>query len=243
MDVPAGKEYATRAAFRPGQACSWSIPTKGRILDDADRQARGPFCAPLHRTGKWLRKNVFEFESVSRLPRHMIRSYGRSEAACRSTTRVWLSADEEHPRHDRAADGAETAKEPIGSMGNDTPLAVLSRARTDACTSTSTSCSRRLPTQRSIRFAKSLVMTLRDHAWVRLATPSTRFAGAMPPAFVCRDPFSPKKHWRKRGVDSRGRVFESTTLSLLYRGETSGPEGLARAPCGNFCAQSASRRD
>ena len=49
---------------------------------------------------------------------------------------------------------AQAGEEGIGSMGNDSPLAVLSATRTSRSTTTSSSCSRRSRTRRSIRSAK-----------------------------------------------------------------------------------------
>jgi glutamate synthase (NADPH/NADH) large chain len=55
---------------------------------------------------------------------------------------------------------AETEQEAVGSMGDDTPMAVLSRQGRARCTTISASSSRRSPIRRSIRCAKQCVMSL-----------------------------------------------------------------------------------
>ena len=54
---------------------------------------------------------------------------------------------------------AVNGEEPIGSMGNDSPLAA-SRARTKRCITTSSSCLRRSRIRRLIRYGEELVTSL-----------------------------------------------------------------------------------
>ena len=91
---------------------------EGRIVDDAElkRDVAGRF--PYR---KWLDKNVFELDELDDAeppPRDR-----RRRAAARSSAR---SATPTRTSSSSSRRWRETGKEPIGSMGTDTPLAVLS---------------------------------------------------------------------------------------------------------------------
>ena len=91
---------------------------EGRIVDDAElkRDVAGRF--PYR---KWLDKNVYEMRRARRRARRPPRS---TATRCSQQQRAFGYTDEDIDLIIEPM--AETGKEPIGSMGTDTPLAVLS---------------------------------------------------------------------------------------------------------------------
>ena len=115
IDVPAG-QVRRKGRLTPGRMLLVDT-TEGRILEDeevkADISSRWPY-------RRWLKGNVYTFEELPEQPapeRLTGERLGRLQCA-------FGYSDEDlrlllHPM-------AETGKEPVGSMGTDTPLAVLS---------------------------------------------------------------------------------------------------------------------
>ena len=120
------------AAARAG--CSWWTPPQGRIVDDDEIKAA---LAAEHPYGEWLDADQVRLEDLpARDHAHpAARLGGDASSGCSATpTRSCGSSWRPWPR---------TGGEPIGSMGTDAAIAVLSRPRRGCSTTTSPSCSPR----------------------------------------------------------------------------------------------------
>ena len=114
--LPAGADPVARAACSPG-GCSWSTPSEGRIVVDNEIKGKIARQKPYRR---WLERT------------------GSSCAGCSAPSRAVESDPETIAQRLRAfgytreelqmilAPMAANGQEPVGSMGTDTPLAVLS---------------------------------------------------------------------------------------------------------------------
>ena len=116
IDVPP-EQVRKKGRLQPGRM--FLVDTvEGRIVDDdevkRDVTGRWPY-------RQWLNRNVFTFDELPRVPAppraRRATSCGRRSARSATPTRTCALV---------LAPMAETGKEPVGSMGTDTPLAVLS---------------------------------------------------------------------------------------------------------------------
>jgi glutamate synthase (NADPH/NADH) large chain len=108
---------------------------QGRMIDDEELKANLANSKPYK---QWIENLRIKLDDLrrSRRARQRVREHG---AAAGPPAGLWL-----HPGRHQVPDGpmAQAGEEAIGSMGNDSPLAVLSTA-TSRCTTTSSSCSPR----------------------------------------------------------------------------------------------------
>ena len=116
LDLP-GADGRAEGPAPARAACSSSTPRQGRIVDDDEIKADARRRAPLRRVAP-RRPRPPRRPAAPALP-HAAARLGRHPAA---DVRLHDRGAEDPPR----ADGARTAYEPIGSMGTDTPVAVLS---------------------------------------------------------------------------------------------------------------------
>ena len=114
---PAREHRCVKERLQPGQASSWSTPR--RAASSTTRRSR-PSWPPSTRTPSGSRDNLVRLEDLPGPPRAGARPRdGRSPASSPSATRTRTCASCSGPM-------AKNGEEPIGSMGTDTPLAVLS---------------------------------------------------------------------------------------------------------------------
>ena len=118
-DDPAGGHRARRAGCSRA-ACSWSTSKQGRIVDDEEIKQRARRRAAVRASGSTSTWSTLDDAA------------GRAGAAAAGPRRRVLQRQQafgytlEDLRILHGADGDATARKPIGSMGTDTPLAVLS---------------------------------------------------------------------------------------------------------------------
>ena len=101
-------------------ACSWSTPRKGRIISDEEIKQRDGQRAALSR--KWLQDNLVHFDDLPDAAEQAPAVESSSDAAAPAGLRLQLR----RPAHQSSAPMAQDGIQPVGSMGTDTPLAVLS---------------------------------------------------------------------------------------------------------------------
>ena len=142
LDEPA-RERPAQGPPAAGASSSSSTSTRGRIVDDARAQARGREPQPVRRL---VRARASCASPTCPSPSRAC----RARAAPPPPARVRLRAGG-HEGDPRPL--ARNAEEAVGSMGNDSPLAVLSD-RSRCSTRTSSSSSRRSRTRRSTRSAR-----------------------------------------------------------------------------------------
>ena len=114
---PGRPRSCRRAGCSPG-ACSWSTSRRAGSSPTRRSSSASPTSS---RTREWLRDNLVTLEELPEAP-GVARARPRDGAAAPAGVRL-------HPRGpDRSCSRRwpRTANEPVGSMGNDTPLAVLS---------------------------------------------------------------------------------------------------------------------
>ncbi len=119
LDVPPEK-VLLQAPHPARAACSSSTPKSGRLIEDAEIKrelaSRKPYGAVARPTTASSWSELPEPELV-----HELRDHGH---VCSSGSRP--SATPGRHRHDCSSRWPRPAPSPVGSMGNDTPLAVLS---------------------------------------------------------------------------------------------------------------------
>ena len=142
----APENIARRGRLQPGKLFLVDLE-QGRIVADGEvKDARSRGRSPY---GRWYAQGVVH---LADLPDARAARAARG-AAARAPARVRLQpggpagAARRRPR--------VAAQEPIGSMGNDIALAVLSRQASRRCSPTSSSSSRRSRTRRSTRSART----------------------------------------------------------------------------------------
>ncbi len=220
IEVPP-EQVVQKGRLQPGKM--FIVDTvEGRIVDDDDVKAdiisRFPY-------GQWLRKNIFSLDSLRSVtppPRLSGRELQRQQ-------RAFGYSDEDL----RILIGpmAETGKEPIGSMGTDTPLAVLSdRAPNLSNYFHQLFAQVTNPAIDPIR--EELVMTLETTIGpdgnTFEETPEQCHRISLPGPVITNAQLA-------KIATIREGVFEGTTLSLLYEVEA-GEAGLERA-VEALCAQ------
>ncbi|MCA9666925.1 MAG: glutamate synthase large subunit [Myxococcales bacterium] len=213
IDVPA-ERVVERGRLRPGKMLIVDTE-EGRILDDNqvkhELSQRWPY-------NKWLRRNVFDLERMPHTPaperlqgaalRRLQRAFGYSDESLRLIVSPM----------------AEDGKEPVGSMGSDTPLAVLSeRAPTLFRYFHQLFAQVTNPPIDPIR--ESLVMTLATAIGpvgnTFEETPEQCHRLRLPGPIVTNEALA-------RISSVREGVFEPTTISLLYA-VSEGPRALEYA--------------
>jgi glutamate synthase (NADPH/NADH) large chain len=115
LDVPTAL-VKKRGRLQPGRMFLVDT-TEGRVLEDdevkRDITARFPY-------RRWLDKNAFSFDELTEAPAPP----RTTDDELRTLQRAFGTTEED--LHNVLKPMAETAKEPVGSMGNDAPLAALS---------------------------------------------------------------------------------------------------------------------
>ena len=169
-----------RARHRPGEgrpqgppAARPDVPGRHRGSAGSSRTRRSrPPSPPSTRTQEWLHAGLIQLDDLPERE-HIVHTHASV------TRRQQTFGYTEEELRVLLAPMARTGAEPIGSMGTDTPVAVLSDSR--GCSSTtSPSCSRRSPTRRWTRSARSWSPRLAHHDRPR-GQPARAHAGRLPP--------------------------------------------------------------
>ena len=116
LDMPP-ERVLEKAACSPA-ACSSSTPSEGRIIGDEEIKQKIATAQPY---GKWLNENIIRFADLPEVTEEEPEPNHRDDAAAPAGVRLHLRRFAHH-HGPMAQDGVE----PVGSMGTDTPLAVLS---------------------------------------------------------------------------------------------------------------------
>ena len=119
LDIPA-ENIVLQGAAAPGQACSWSTPRRAGSSTTTRSSARSPRRSP---TAQWLDEHLIDARAICRTRRSCPQPDHTTRAAPAAGLRLHAAKTCSILMAPMAADG----EEPIGSMGTDTPLAVLSR--------------------------------------------------------------------------------------------------------------------
>ena len=119
LDIPAGPDRCRRAGCSRA-ACSSSTPSEGRIVADDELKQRIAAEQPVRASG--CKENLVLRWTTCRTPAEAHRARSRDRAAAAAGVRLHRRG----PAHPASTPMADDGDEAVGSMGNDTPLAVLS---------------------------------------------------------------------------------------------------------------------
>ena len=117
LDIPRRATSCVKERLHPGR-CSWSTPAQGRII--ADDEIKRELARGAARTREWLQEHLIDIEDLPTAP--YLPTPDHETVLRRQQAFGYTHEDLRLLLAPMAHDG----EEPIGSMGTDTPLAVLS---------------------------------------------------------------------------------------------------------------------